>query len=118
MSDLHTPLDSASRNLRVLVRRCVVAVWRGAEVPVAYQDLIRRLAKVCRYIADEFSEHRFPTAARDQLREIGEDSAHLQLTHSLSTVVILAQVRSIVADMIQLTGLSYHEARELLPDMD
>jgi uncharacterized membrane protein YgaE (UPF0421/DUF939 family) len=118
MSDLHEPLDSASRNLRVLVRRCVVAVWRGAEVPVAYQDLIRRLAEVCRFIADEFSEHRFPTAARDQLREIGEASAHLQLTHSISTVVILAQVRSIVADMIQLTDMSYHDARELLPDMD
>jgi len=28
-ADLHTPLDHASRNLRVLVRRCVVAVWRA-----------------------------------------------------------------------------------------
>lgn len=119
MSDLHVPLDSASRNLRVLVRRCVVAVWRGDEVPAAYQDLIRRLAQQCRFIAHEFSEHRLPTTAvRDQLKEIGEASAHLHLTHSISTVVILAQVRSIVADMIQLTGMSYHDARELLPDMD
>jgi uncharacterized membrane protein YgaE (UPF0421/DUF939 family) len=119
MSDLHVPLDSASRNLRVLVRRCVVAVWRGDEVPVAYQDLIRRLAEECRFIAHEYSEQRFPTVAvRDRLREIGEATAHLHLTHSISTVVILAQIRSIVTDMIQLTGMSYHEARELLPDMD
>jgi uncharacterized membrane protein YgaE (UPF0421/DUF939 family) len=117
-ADLHTPLDHASRNLRVLVRRCVVAVWRGDRVPEAYQDLIRRLAEVCRFIARELEEQRLPTAARDGLREIGEASAHLQLTGSMSAVVILAQLRSMVADLMQLTGMDYHEARELLPDMD
>ena len=117
-ADLHTPLDHASRNLRVLVRRCVVAVWRGDRVPEAYQDLIRRLAEVCRFIARELDEQRLPTAARDQLRDIGEASAHLQLTDSMSAVVILAQTRSMVADLMQLTGMDYHEARELLPDMD
>ena len=117
-ADLHTPLDHASRNLRVLVRRCVVAVWRGDRVPEAYQDLIRRLAEVCRFIAQELGEQRLPTAARDELREIGEASAHLQLTGSMSAVVILAQLRSMVADLMQLTGMDYHEARELLPDMD
>jgi len=66
----------------------------------------------------ELEEQRLPTAARDQLREIGEASAHLQLTASMSAVVILAQTRSIVADLMQLTGMDYHEARELLPDMD
>jgi uncharacterized membrane protein YgaE (UPF0421/DUF939 family) len=67
LSDLHEPLDHASRNLRVLVRRCVVAVWRGDQVPEAYQDLIRRLADACRLIAKELAEHRLPAAARDQL---------------------------------------------------
>jgi uncharacterized membrane protein YgaE (UPF0421/DUF939 family) len=118
VADLHTPLDHASRNLRVLVRRCVVAVWRGDHVPEAYQDLIRRLAEVCRFIARELEQQRLPTTARDQLREIGEASAHLQLTASMSAVVILAQTRSMVADLMQLTGMDYHEARELLPDMD
>ena len=117
-ADLHRPLDHASRNLRVLVRRCVVAVWRGDHVPEAYQDLIRQLAEVCRFIARELEEQRLPTAARDQLREIGESSAHLQLTGSMSAIVILAQTRSMVADLMQLTGMDYHEARELLPDMD
>ena len=81
-ADLHTPLDHASRNLRVLVRRCVVAVWRSDHVPEAYQDLIRRPAEVCRFIARELEEQQLPTAARDQLRKIGEASAHLQLTGS------------------------------------
>jgi len=118
LSDLHEPLDHASRNLRVLVRRCVVAVWRGDQVPEAYQALIRRLAEASRLIAKELAEHRLPTAARDQLREIAETSAHLPLTESMSAVVILAQTRSMVADMMQLTGIEYADARELIPDMD
>ena len=118
LADLHEPLDHASRNLRVLVRRCVVAVWRGDQVPKAYQDLIRRLAEANRLIAKELAEHRLPTAARDQLREIAETSAHLPLTESMSAVVILAQTRSMVADMMQLTGIEYADARELIPDMD
>ena len=118
LSGLHQPLDSAVRNLRILVRRCVVAVWRGDDAPVAYEDLIRRLAEACRSIAQELAEHRLPAAARDQLREIGTASSHLQLTHSISTVVILAQTRSIVVDMMELTGMEYHEARALIPDVD
>jgi hypothetical protein len=118
VADLHVPLDSASRNLRVLVRRSVVAVWRGDDVPVAYQDLIRRLAEACRFIAKELSERRLPLAARDQLREIGEATAHQELTHSVSAVVILAQTRSIVVDLLELTGMDYQEARELIPDVD
>ena len=101
-----------------LVRRCVVAVWRGDQVPVSYQDLVRRLAEACRFMAEELAERRLPTAARDQLREIGEASALVQLNYSMSTVVILAQTRSIVIDMMQLTGMDYLEARELVPDLD
>ena len=118
LSGLHQPLDSAVHNLRVLVRRSVVAIWRGEEVPVTYQDLVRRLAEVCRFIAHEFSEHRLPTAAKDQLREIAEATPHLHLTHSISAVVILAQIRSTVTDLMELTGMEYVEARELIPDMD
>ena len=118
LSDLHLPLDSAVRNLRILVRRCVVAIWRGDEVPVAYQDLVRQLAEACRFIAHEFSEHRLPTTAKDPLQAIAEATPHLQLTHSISAVVILAQIRSMVADLMELTGMEYTEARELIPGMD
>ena len=85
---------------------------------MAYQDLVRRLAEACRFIAHEFSEHRLPTAAKDRLRDIAEATPHLQLTHSISAVVILAQTRSMVTDLLELTGLQYGEARELIPDMD
>jgi uncharacterized membrane protein YgaE (UPF0421/DUF939 family) len=116
--DLYEPLDHASRNLRVLARRCAVAVWRGERVPTAYQDLMRRLAEACRFIAAELGARRLPTAARDRLRQIGEASAHLELAASISAVVILAQTRSLVADMMELTGMDYLQARELIPEMD
>jgi hypothetical protein len=32
--------------------------------------------------------------------------------------VILAQTRSLVADMMALTGMSYVDARELIPSME
>lgn len=118
LADLYEPLDHASRNLRVLARRCAVAVWRGDQVPTTYHDLIRRLAETSRFIARELEGRRLPTAARDRLIEIGEASAHLELADSMSAVVILAQTRSLVADMMGLAGVDYLEARELIPDMD
>ena len=87
-------------------------------MPTPYQHLMRRLAEAFRFIAAELGARRLPTAARDRLQEIGEASAHLQLTASISAVVILAQTRSLVADMMELTGMDYLEARELIPEMD
>jgi uncharacterized membrane protein YgaE (UPF0421/DUF939 family) len=118
LADFHVPLDGASRNLRVLARRSVVAVWRGEEVPVAYEDLIRELAEACRLVARELAERRLPTAARDELRKVGEATAHQHLTQSISANVILAQIRSMVSDLLQLTGMDYFEARELIPGLD
>jgi uncharacterized membrane protein YgaE (UPF0421/DUF939 family) len=118
LADLAEPLDHASRNLRVLARRCAIAIWRGQEVPAEYMDLIDRLAEICLFMARELQAHRLPTQARERLRAVGEDSAHVQLDESISAVVILAQTRSMVADLMELTGMSYAEARELIPDID
>ena len=118
LAELADPLDHASRNLRVLARRCVIAVWRGQPVPTEYLDLAEELADICRFMAAELEEQRLPTAARDRLLWLGEQSAHVRLSHSLSAMVILAQIRSITSDLLELTGLSYAEARELIPDMD
>jgi uncharacterized membrane protein YgaE (UPF0421/DUF939 family) len=118
LADLAEPLDHASRNLRVLARRCAIAIWRGQQVPTEYMDLIDRLAEICRFMARELQAHRLPARARERLRAVGEDSAHVELDESISAVVILAQTRSMVADLMELTGMSYAEARELIPDID
>lgn len=117
-AELSEPLDHASRNLRVLARRCAVALWRGEEVPPAYRVQMTALAEVMRFMAIELRNGRLPTRARERLVTIGHTTSHLELADSMSAVVILAQVRSITADLLELTGMDYAEARELIPDMD
>jgi len=117
-ADLADPLDHASRNLRVLARRCVVAVWREEPVPLAYLLLLDSLAETLRFMAGELEQRRLPRAARDRLVQLAEASSHVPLSDSLSAVVILAQLRSMVADLLELTGMTYDEARDLIPEMD
>lgn len=117
-AQLVDPLEHASRNLRVLARRCAVALWRGEEVPRPYRVQMSALAEVMRFMAVELRNGRLPTRARDRLVAVGEATSHLTLSGSISAVVILAQVRSITADLLELTGIDYAEARELIPEMD
>ena len=117
-AELVDPLDHAIRNLRVLARRCAVALWRGEEVPAPYRAEMIALAEVMRFMAMELRNGRLPTRARERLVAIGERTAHLGLSESISAVVILAQVRSLTADLLELTGIDYAEARALIPEMD
>ena len=52
------------------------------------------------------------------VRGTGDASALVQLTDGVSAAVTLAQARSIVIDMMQLTGVDHSEAREPLPNLD
>ncbi len=117
-AELIEPLSHASRNLRVLARRCAVALWRGEQVPAPYRAQMSALAEVMRFMAIELRNGRLPDRARDRLVAIGEATSHVGLTDSISAVVILAQVRSITADLLELTGMDYAHARELIPEMD
>lgn len=117
-ADLSAPLDHASRNLRVLARRCVVSLWRQETVPTAYLDLMDQLAEVVTFMAIELKARRLPTGARKRLVAVGDTSSHLELVESISAVVILAQLRSMTSDLLELTGIDYDEARELIPEMD
>ena len=69
---------------------------------------------------DALHGHRAPERAaahraRDRLVAIGQATSHLELSESISAVVILAQVRSITADLLELTGMDYAEARDSDP---
>jgi hypothetical protein len=66
--------------------------------------LVRRLAEACRFMAEEFAERATP------VRLFSSPTACQLLT--------LAQSRSIVIDMMQLTGMDPSEAREPLPNLD
>lgn len=117
-ADLLDPLDRASRNLRVLARRAVTLVWRDQRVPLGYLELVTGLARATRHMAEELDAGRLPVAARPDLVALAERSSHLELVASLSAVAILAQTRSMVVDLLELTGLGPDEARDLVPDLD
>jgi uncharacterized membrane protein YgaE (UPF0421/DUF939 family) len=117
-SELYGPLDRANRNLRVLARRSAVAIWRHEEVPQSYLVLMASLAEVVRAMAAQLMERHLPSDARDALVELAVSSSHVKLLDSMSGVVILAQLRSMMADLLQLTGMDYAEARSAMPDMD
>lgn len=113
---LYPSLDRMSRNLRVLVRRTAVALWRSESVPLSYIVLLEQLADVMSFMADEMYQQRLPTAARDRLVAVGEATSELPIHESLSAAVVLAQVRSMVVDLLELTGLTSAEARGLIPE--
>lgn len=116
-ADLAEPLDRLVRNLRVLARRAVVVTWRGNEVPDSYLHLIDDVVDIMETMASEMHAGRIPVAARDRLQELGEASSRLELTPSLSATVILAQQRSMLADLLQLVGVDPASARAAIPDI-
>ncbi len=115
IADLLEPLDRAVRNLRVLARRAAVATWREEPVPTAYVSLLSSLADVTAEVADELQERRLPVQARAGLVRIGELSAVVDPGAGLSSEVMRGQIRSMVVDLLMLTGVSHLEARDLVP---
>lgn len=116
-ADLAEPLDRMIRNLRVLARRAAVASWRGNSVPDGYLELIDEVAGVMEFMAGEMYSGRLPVAARERLEKIGRDSSHLGIAPSISAVVIIAQARSMLADLLQLIGVDPATARAAIPDI-
>jgi hypothetical protein len=117
-AELTGPITRAQRNLRVLARRCAAAIWRGESVPEGYLVLVAQLAEVVQNMASELYDGRLPAGSRKRLVALAEQSSHLPLHDSISAVVILAQCRSMLVDLMELTGLDNAEAREQMPDMD
>jgi uncharacterized membrane protein YgaE (UPF0421/DUF939 family) len=115
IADLVIPLDLAVRNIRVLVRRVAVSIWRDEPMPAEYPELLERLAEGTRLIAESLFEPSAEAAAKGVLGELGRRTAVLPTPSSLSAVVVLGQIRSTIVDLLELTGTSYDEARTLVP---
>ena len=118
VSDLVVPLDRYIRNLRVLARRVVAATYRGETIPPEYLDLLTDFAQVTDECAAELFARRIPTAVVPRLRSLGEASSHVTIHRQLSSTVMLAQLRSMIVDLMELCGEDYTDARDAVPDMD
>lgn len=113
--ELVDPLDRALRSTRVLVRQTAVAAYRRRPVPTAYADLAADLALAVEAVADELAANRSPEAARDKVLAVGQATGLVERTPVLAGEAILAQLRSIVVDVLLVTGMGQLEATDALP---
>jgi uncharacterized membrane protein YgaE (UPF0421/DUF939 family) len=115
MAELVEPLDRALRNTRVLVRRVAVSSYRDEYLPASYIQLCRDLADAVEEMAKFLHLDKTPPYIRSTLLEIAATTSQVERTTELSAEVVLAQIRSIIVDLLQITGLGTIEATDAMP---
>ena len=115
ITEVVEPLDRALRNVRVMIRRIEVSARLGETMPPDYVEILDSLADAAETIARELAANRSPEVAQQRLIEIAEKTARASSPLTLSAAVVLGQLRSIAVDLLQLSGLSHHEAVSLVP---
>ena len=115
MAELVEPLDRALRSTRVLVRQCAVAAYRHQQIPHSYALLTSELAAAVEVVATELDADRMASAAQPALIAVGMATGEVDRTDDLSAEVVLAQIRSVIADLLLLTGMDPFEATDALP---
>lgn len=115
MADLVDPLDRALRSTRVLVRQTAVAAHHDRPVPASYAQLAFDLADAVDLVAHELSEGRIAIAARTALLEVGQESGTVERSVEMTAEVVLVQLRSMVVDLLLLTGMNQLESTDALP---
>lgn len=116
IAEIVAPMDRAIRNTRVLVRRVMVSARLDETMPEDYLEMLDRLAAATEHIAEELAANRSPEAAQDQLVELADFSSVATRPLTLSAAVVLAQIRSIIVDLLELSGMTPHQAVSYLPD--
>jgi uncharacterized membrane protein YgaE (UPF0421/DUF939 family) len=115
MADLVEPLDRALRSTRVLVRQTAVAAYRHRAVPKSYSLLAMDLADATDMVAAELEADRLAIGARDALLAVGEASGLVGRAEEMNAEVVLIQLRSVVVDLLLLTGMTQLESTDALP---
>ncbi|HSX68353.1 FUSC family protein [Nocardioides sp.] len=115
MVELADPVDKALRTTRVLVRRTAVAAYHRAPVPPAYSEVCRELADAAELVARSLADGTDLLPAREALLAIGHRTSALGRSHALSIEVVLAMLRGLTVDLLELTGMRPLEATDALP---
>lgn len=115
MVELVEPLDFALRNTRVVARRVAVAAYRHEPIPAGYAAFLRDLADVTDAMAAELRADRMADIAREPLFALGRASAQLERTTVLSAEVVLASMRSLIADLLAVSGMDPLAATDEIP---
>lgn len=117
IGELVEPLDRAVRSTRVLVRQVAVAAYRGQPVPEEYAELALRLAQATDRICVELRANRMASAVQEDLLSIGEATAKVPRSQVINAEGVLLQLRSVLVDLLQLTGMGQFEATDALPPL-
>lgn len=119
LTGLLNPLDNGIRNIRVLARRAMVAVDDQVDVPPALSSLVGVLGYALEVLAKRMTADADAPSAAEVHRELRAVSARakreLVPDAGLTETVMLAQIRSILVDMMQVAGLSKISALATLP---
>lgn len=116
VADLVGPLDRAMRSTRVLCRRVAVNADRQIDVPDSYATLLDDLADAVDIVARVLAENAAAAQGRGGIVAVARRTDRLP-RGSLSVDVLLVQIRSLVVDLLQVTGLDYEEAVAILPQI-
>ena len=119
------PVDNAIRDTRMLTRRALVLTEDHEKVSDKQIELISRLSIVTAGLSDLYYGSKDVTESTEipkliaELRDIAGQCSKDVASHSLSAQAILAQVRSLCVDLLQICGLSRRSAvTSLIPIAD
>ena len=115
MAEIVEPLDLALRNTRVLVRRMAVATYHHEPLPRPYVLLCKDLADIVDELATELDEPEAASDVQASLLQLGAGTSEVERVSDLSADVVLAQMRSIIVDLLRITGMDVLEATDALP---
>jgi uncharacterized membrane protein YgaE (UPF0421/DUF939 family) len=115
MAEIVEPLDLALRNTRVLVRRMAVATYHHQPLPRPYVRLCKDLADIVDELATELDDPEAASDVQASLLQLGAATSEVERVSDLSADVVLAQTRSIIVDLLQITGMDVLEATDALP---
>lgn len=105
LATLIAPLDLAARTTRVLARRVLVTCHRDETVPPSYAALARDFSHVVSLMADTAREAGPLEVFMADLLAVAETSSSLEHSQLIDAEVVLAQVRSLIADLLVVTGM-------------
>ena len=117
-----TPVDNATRNVRVLARRCMVLSVDGDKITPRLINIIDELAEIALELSQIYETsarvsqaHEIPGIV-NRLRIIGArtDLSVISDDPVLSEYAILSQVRFLTVDLLMVSGMSRESAAAVL----
>ncbi|MGW0193987.1 FUSC family protein [Nonomuraea sp. NPDC003201] len=110
------PVDLALRNARVLSRRTLASLGEASPPPTSLAEALREVSEAALLLQLELGAGREPTLARQALLAVAARERPDGL--GFSAHVIIAQLRSVVVDLLQATGMEHEAATDTLTPLD